>query len=76
MESDIPPKGEFPDYEPRVYFGESSPEYSIVGAPEGATPRELDYPSDEEADRARSTTPSRAAADRRWAICSTVWRMR
>ena len=48
MESDIPPKGEFPDYEPRVYFGESSPEYSIVGAPEGATPRELDYPSDEE----------------------------
>ena len=48
MESDIPPKGEFPEYEPRVYFGESSPEYSIVGAPEGSTPRELDYPSDEE----------------------------
>ncbi|RBP66318.1 hypothetical protein DFO66_103262 [Brevibacterium sanguinis] len=48
MESDIPPQGVFPDYEPRVYFGESSPEYSIVGAEEGATPRELDYPSDEE----------------------------
>lgn len=48
MESDIPPQGEFPEYEPRVYFGESSPEYSIVGGPEGATPRELDYPSDEE----------------------------
>ena len=47
MESDIPPKGEFPKYEPRVYFGESSPDYSIVGAPKGATPRELDYPSDE-----------------------------
>ncbi|MGO1907571.1 MAG: UPF0182 family membrane protein [Brevibacterium linens] len=47
MESDIPPKGDFPEYEPRVYFGESSPDYSIVGAPEGATPRELDYPSDE-----------------------------
>ena len=47
MESDIPPKGEFPEYEPRVYFGESSPDYSIVGAPKGATPRELDYPSDE-----------------------------
>src|SRR5699024_160773 len=48
MESDIPPSGEFPDYEPRVYFGESSPDYSIVGAEKGATPRELDYPSDED----------------------------
>ncbi len=48
MESDIPPQGDFPDYEPRVYFGENSPEYSIVGAEKGATPRELDYPSDEE----------------------------
>ncbi|MBM6590003.1 UPF0182 family protein [Brevibacterium sp. RIT803] len=47
MESDIPPKGEFPEYEPRVYFGESSPDYSIVGGEKGATPRELDYPSDE-----------------------------
>src|SRR5690606_1993507 len=25
-------------FEPRVYFGESSPEYSIVGAPEGTKP--------------------------------------
>ncbi|SMX80267.1 UPF0182 family protein [Brevibacterium antiquum] len=48
MESDIPPKGEFPDYEPRVYFGESSPDYSIVGGEKDATPRELDYPSDED----------------------------
>ncbi len=48
MESDIPPRGDFPEYEPRVYFGESSPEYSIVGGPEGSTPRELDYPSDED----------------------------
>ncbi len=48
MESDIPPQGVFPEYEPRVYFGENSPEYSIVGAEEGGTPRELDYPSDEE----------------------------
>lgn len=41
----IPPSGELGEYEPRVYFGESSPLYSIVGAPEGATPREFDYPS-------------------------------
>jgi uncharacterized membrane protein (UPF0182 family) len=32
--------------QPRVYFGEYSPPYSIVGAPAGATPRELDFPTD------------------------------
>ena len=37
------PLGE--DFEPRVYFGEYSPPYSIVGAPEGTAPVELDYPS-------------------------------
>src|SRR5690606_29004318 len=31
-------------FEPRVYFGEQSPEYSIVGAPAGSEPVELDYP--------------------------------
>jgi uncharacterized membrane protein (UPF0182 family) len=32
------------EYEPRVYFGEDSPLYSIVGAPEGTDPVEIDYP--------------------------------
>ncbi len=32
-------------FEPRVYFGEYSAPYSIVGAPEGTDPIELDYPS-------------------------------
>ncbi len=32
------------DFQPRVYFGEFSPTYSIVGAPEGTAPVELDYP--------------------------------
>jgi uncharacterized protein len=44
-EKDIPTTGVLsPDLEPRIYFGEQSPSYSIVGAPEGATARELDYP--------------------------------
>ncbi|KGN34945.1 membrane protein [Knoellia sinensis KCTC 19936] len=34
------------EYEPRIYFGEQSPAYSIVGAPENATPREFDFPDD------------------------------
>lgn len=42
----IPSTGELGEYEPRIYFGPSLPGYSIVGAPEGATPWELDYPDD------------------------------
>lgn len=44
----IPSEGVLGKYEPRVYFGESSPEYSIVGAPEGTKAWELDYPDDTE----------------------------
>ncbi len=46
FESDIPPTGALNISQPRVYFGEESSTYSIVGAPEGATPRELDFPDD------------------------------
>ncbi|MGB4136042.1 MAG: UPF0182 family protein [Microbacterium sp.] len=31
-------------FEPRVYFGENSPPYSIVGAPKDSDPVEIDYP--------------------------------
>ncbi len=43
-EGDIPPTGALGKYEPRIYFGEKSPAYSIVGAPQGSAPVELDYP--------------------------------
>ncbi|SDH08280.1 UPF0182 family membrane protein [Microbacterium pygmaeum] len=48
LERGIPAAGFLSDqenFEPRVYFGEYSPTYSIVGAPEGTDPVELDYPS-------------------------------
>ena len=51
FEASIPASGvlsDQSDYEPRIYFGERSTQYSIVGAPEGADPIELDYPADEE----------------------------
>jgi hypothetical protein len=47
LERGIPSSGFLTDrenFEPRVYFGENSPEYSIVGAPEGSDPAEIDYP--------------------------------
>jgi len=45
LESGIPSTGALGDYQQRVYFGETSPPYSIVGAPKGSKNVELDYPS-------------------------------
>jgi hypothetical protein len=61
LESGIPGTGALGDavgdFEPRVYFGETSPEYSIVGAPAGAEAVELDYPAGaEEGTSANPTT--------------------
>ena len=46
VSSNIPPQGELGQFEPRIYFGEESPPYSIVGGPTGAKPVELDFPDD------------------------------
>ena len=43
----VPGAGELGEFQPRIYFGERSPSFSIVGAPKGASERELDYPTDE-----------------------------
>ena len=43
---DIPPKGILGDFQPRIYFGENNPEYSIIGGLKGSDPVELDYPDD------------------------------
>ncbi|MCU1675915.1 MAG: hypothetical protein JWM93_673 [Frankiales bacterium] len=40
LEQDVPPVGKLPAFEPRIYFGENSPEYSIVG---GSDNSEIDY---------------------------------
>ena len=44
------------EYQPRIYFGELSPSYSVVGAEAGATPREFDYPAGSEGDVAVNNT--------------------
>ena len=51
-ERDIPPTGTLGDYEPRIYFGEKSPPYSIVG---GKQQTELDRP-DERAENGQVNT--------------------
>ncbi|MBA0051488.1 UPF0182 family protein [Streptomyces sp. AJS327] len=42
-EQDLPPRGEMGKYEGRIYYGEKTTDYSIVGGPQ----KELDYATDE-----------------------------
>ncbi|MEN9752532.1 MAG: hypothetical protein RL670_223 [Actinomycetota bacterium] len=43
LQSGIPSSGKLGEFEPRIYFGQQSPTYSIVGSKSGGA-RELDYP--------------------------------
>ncbi|MDR0593309.1 MAG: UPF0182 family protein [Bifidobacteriaceae bacterium] len=49
-EGGIPTQGDLAIEEPRVYFGTTSPDYSIVGGSSSDKPVELDYSSDEAGD--------------------------
>lgn len=53
LENGIPTSGKLGEFEPRVYFGQNSPEYSIVGG-ERSKPIELDYPADAESGEKRN----------------------
>jgi uncharacterized membrane protein (UPF0182 family) len=55
VEQDLPPSGPLDITQPRIYFGENSPAYSIVGAPAGTKPRELDRPADTAAGQINNT---------------------
>ena len=56
LQSGIPSTGSLGEFQPRVYFGEDSPSYSIVGAPDGSEPVELDYPAGASSDEQTDTT--------------------
>jgi len=43
---DLPPTGGLGKFQPRIYFGENVPNYSIIGGPKTDTPVEFDYPDD------------------------------
>ena len=53
FESDVPPTGLLNVTEPRIYFGEESTQYSIVG---GSKNIELDYPDDSQPSGQQNTT--------------------
>jgi uncharacterized membrane protein (UPF0182 family) len=57
LESGIPVTGDLGTFQPRIYFGEESPLYSIVGGPKGSSKVELDYPAgDSNANQNATTT--------------------
>jgi len=56
FQSGIPTVGALGEFEPRIYFGANSPDYSIVGAPDGSEPLEFDFPAGDDGERATYTT--------------------
>ena len=56
IEGNIPPTGSLGDFQPRIYFGENTPQYSIVGAPNADKPTEFDYPDDKSANGQKNYT--------------------
>ena len=53
---DIPPTKGLGEFEPRIYFGENVPDYSIIGGAKGGDPVELDYPDDNSENGQRNYT--------------------
>ncbi len=57
--SNLPPQASEPSLritQPRIYFGENSPDYSIVGQPPGASPIEVDQPQGTSNETSAATT--------------------
>jgi uncharacterized protein len=53
---DLPPTEGLGDFEPRVYFGENVPDYSIIGGVKTDSPVEFDYPDDTSANGQKNYT--------------------
>ena len=52
----IPPTNGLGKFEPRIYFGENVPDYSIIGGTKSSAPTELDYPDDTSANGQKNYT--------------------
>jgi uncharacterized protein len=53
---DLPPTDGLGKFQPRIYFGENVPNYSIIGGPKTDTPLEFDYPDDASANGQKNYT--------------------
>ncbi len=55
---DLPPTKGLGEFEPRIYFGENVPDYSIIGGTTTGEPVEFDYPDDTSANGQKNVTYS------------------
>jgi len=53
---DLPPTKGLGAFQPRVYFGENVPDYSIIGGKKSTAPVEFDYPDDTSANGQKNYT--------------------
>ena len=53
---DLPPTKGLGNFEPRIYFGENTPDYSIIGGVKTDSPVEFDYPDDASANGQKNYT--------------------
>ncbi len=53
---DLPPTKGLGEFEPRIYFGENVPDYSIIGGKKTKNPVEFDYPDDASANGQKNYT--------------------
>ena len=53
---DLPPTKGLGDFQPRIYFGENVPDYSIIGGVKTNSPVEFDYPDDASANGQKNYT--------------------
>ena len=53
---DLPPTKGLGEFEPRIYFGENVPDYSIIGGTATGEPVEFDYPDDSSPNGQKNTT--------------------
>ena len=53
---DLPPTKGLGDFQPRIYFGENVPDYSIIGGVKTDSPVEFDYPDDTSANGQKNYT--------------------
>jgi len=53
---DLPPTKGLGTFEPRIYFGENTPDYSIIGGVKTDSPVEFDYPDDASANGQKNYT--------------------
>ena len=53
---DLPPTKGLGKFEPRIYFGENVPDYSIIGGKKSNSPVEFDYPDDTSANGQKNYT--------------------